>query len=146
LVTSAFENLIDSGSFPLNSLYAQGGATVDRNLRPPYSEQASMQISREIANGLAITAGYLLVEGHRLVRPIDLNVGAPIGTETGTGKDIYAYGLYEPGISAAPGGSPGTNGIFYYTDSSGNSAYNGMTIQVTKHSQNFQLNANYTFS
>ena len=147
LVTAAFENLIDSGSFPTNSLYAQGGSTVDRNLRPPYSEQTSFEIDREVAGGIAISAGYLLVEGHRLVRPINLNVGSPIGTETGSGKDIYAYGQSDPKIPAPPGGSPGTNGIFYYTDSSGNSVYNGLTITVAKSSGKYlKVNANYTFS
>jgi hypothetical protein len=147
LVATAFENLIDSGSFPANSLYAQGGSTVDRNLRPPYSEQTSFEINREIGGGIALIAGYLLVEGHRLVRPIDLNVGPPIGKETGTGKDIYAYGLADPNIPAPPGGSPGANGIFYYTDSSGNSVYNGMTLEVAKRSGKYlRFDANYTFS
>jgi hypothetical protein len=147
LVNQAFENLINSGSFPANSLYAQGGSLVDRNLRPPYSEQASFEIDRQVGVNLAISAGYMLVEGHRLVRPIDLNVGAPIGTETGTGKDIYSYGLIDPNIPAPPGGSPGTNGIFYYTDSSGNSVYNGLILQVMRRTGKYlQFNANYTLS
>jgi outer membrane receptor protein involved in Fe transport len=147
LVTQAFENLINSGSFPANTLYAQGGATVDRNLRPPYSEQVNLEIDRQIGANLAISAGYMLVEGHRLVRPIDLNVGPPIGKETGTGKDIYDYGLFDPNIPAPPGGSPGTNGIFYYTDSSGNSAYNGLILQVMRRTGKYlQFNANYTYS
>ena len=48
LLTSAFENLINSGSFPNNSLFAQGGTAVDRNLRSPYSEQTSLEIDREL--------------------------------------------------------------------------------------------------
>jgi hypothetical protein len=147
LVVQAFENLINFGSFPANSLYAQGGTTVQRNLRPPYSEQASLEIDRQISANFAISAGYMLVEGHELVRPIDLNVGAPIGTETGTTKDIYSYGVLDPKIPAPPGGSPGTNGIFYYTDSSGNSAYNGLILQATRRTgKYFQFNVNYTFS
>src|SRR5205823_1671773 len=35
LLTSAFENLINSGSFPNNSLFVQGGTAVDRNMLPP---------------------------------------------------------------------------------------------------------------
>ena len=51
------------------------------------------------------------------------------------------------GIPAPPGGSPGTNGIFYFTDSSGNSVYHGLTFQVIeKAGKYFQLNANYTWS
>jgi hypothetical protein len=147
LLTAAFENLINNGSFPNNSLFVQGGTMVDRNLQPPYSEQASLEIDREIAKGLTVGAGYLFVAGHHLVRPIDLNVGPPIGKETGTNRDIYAFALNVPSIPAPPAGTPGTNGIFYFTDSSGNSVYHGATLQVTeKAGKYFSLNANYTLS
>jgi outer membrane receptor protein involved in Fe transport len=147
LVVSAFENLITGGSFPNNSFYAQGGTLVERNLREPYSEQSSLEINREIGKGFAVDFEYLWVVGHKLVRPIDLNVGPPVGTEVGTGKDIYAFGLLEPSIPAPPGGQPGTDGIFYYTDSTGNSNYNGFIAQVAEQQgKYFHLNANYTFS
>ncbi len=147
LLTSAFENLINSGSFPNNSLFAQGGTAVDRNLRSPYSEQTSLEIDRELVKGLTVSAGYLFVAGHHLVRPIDLNVGPPIGQETGTNKLLYNFAIRDPNIPAPPGGSPGTNGIFYFTDSTGNSVYHGMTLQVIeKAGKYFQLNANYTWS
>jgi len=147
LVDSAFENLINSGSFPNNSLFAQGGTAVDRNLRAPYSEQASLEIDRQIGLGFSVDLGYLFVAGHHLVRPINLNVGPPIGTETGTNKDIFGFGLPDPNIPAPPGGSPGTGGIFYFTDSSGNSVYHGATLQVIqKGSKYFHFDANYTLS
>jgi Carboxypeptidase regulatory-like domain/TonB dependent receptor-like, beta-barrel len=147
LLTSAFENLINNGSFPLNSLFVQGGTMVDRNLLPPYSEQASLEIDREIVKGLTIDIGYLFVAGHHLVRPIDLNVGPPVGVEPGTGRDIYAFALNVPGIPAPPAGSHGTNGIFYFTDSTGNSVYHGGTLQVIeKPNKYFSLSANYTLS
>ena len=147
LLTSAFENLINSGSFPNNSLFVQGGTAVDRNLLPPYSEQTSLEIDREFVKGLTLGVGYMFVAGHHLVRPIDLNVGPPIGKEPGTGKDIYAFAIRDPNIPAPPFGSPGTNGIFYFTDSTGNSAYHGLTFQlIEKASKYFQLNANYTLS
>ncbi|HXM12556.1 MAG TPA: TonB-dependent receptor [Terriglobales bacterium] len=147
LVDAAFENLITSGSFPDNALYSQGGTAVDRNLREPYSEQSSIEIDREIGRGFTASVGYLWVAGHKLVRPIDLNVGPPIGQETGTNKDIYSFGILDPNLPAPPGGSPGTSGIFYYTDSTGNSSYNGLTLQARERAgEYFQLNANYTFS
>jgi len=147
LLTSAFENLINSGSFPNNSLFVQGGSVVDRNERKPYTEQSSLEIDREIGKGLSVSAGYMFVAGHKLVRPIDLNVGPPIGKETGTNKDIYAFAINDPNIPAPPGGSHGTNGIFYFTDSSGNSVYHGLTLQATeKAGKYFRLNTNYTFS
>ncbi len=147
LLTSAFENLITSGAFPANALFTQGGTAVDRNLVSPYSEQASLEIDRELGKGISVGVGYLFVAGHHLVRPIDLNVGPPIGKETGTNKDIYAFAIKDPNIPAPPGGSNGTNGIFYFTDSTGNSAYHGLTLQAAaKGNKYFSLNANYTFS
>jgi len=147
LLTSAFENLINSGSFPNNSLFVQGGTAVDRNLRPPYSEQTNLEIDRTLGKGLTVSAGYMFVAGHHLVRPIDLNVGPPIGKETGTNKDIYAFAINDPNIPAPPGGSHGTNGIFYFTDSTGNSVYHGMTLQaIEKAGKYLTLNANYTLS
>lgn len=147
LLTSAFENLVNSGSFPNNSLFAQGGSLVDRNQKNPYSEQSSLEIDREIGNGFSVSAGYLFVAAHHLNRPIDLNVGPHIGTETGTNKDIYAFALNVPSIPAPPGGTPGTNGIFYYTDASGNSVHHALTLQaMEKAGKYFRLNANYTFA
>jgi hypothetical protein len=147
LLTSAFENLINSGSFPVNAPFFQGGTAVDPNLRSPYTEQTSLEIDRTIGKGLTIGLGYMFVAGHKLVRPIDLNVGPPVGKVTGTNKDIYAFAINDPNIPAPPAGSPGTNGIFYFTDSTGNSVYHGATLQVIeKAGKYFQLNANYTFS
>jgi outer membrane receptor protein involved in Fe transport len=147
LLSLAFENLINNGSFPVNALFSQGGTTVDPNLLPAYSEQASLEIDREIVKGLTVDIGYLFVAGHHLVRPIDLNIGPPVGVEAGTNKDIYAFAINDPNIPAPPGGSNGTNGIFYFTDSSGNSVYHGLTFQVIeKAGKYFSMNANYTFS
>ena len=147
LLSSAFENLINNGSFPNNSLFVQGGTAVDRNLIPPYSEQTSLEIDRQFGHGFTLSAGYMFVAGHHLVRPIDLNVGPPIGKETGTGKDIYAFAINDPNIPAPPGGSHGTNGIFYFTDSTGNSVYHGLTLQaIERAGKYFTMNANYTLS
>lgn len=145
LVDAAFENLITSGSFPNNSAFAQGGTIADRHLRAPYSEQASLEIQRQFATGLSASIGYLFVAGHKLVRPLDLNVGPSVGTETGTNKLIYDYAINQGG--ALPWGPFGTNGIYYFTDSSGNTVYHGLLLQVQdKVGKYFSLNANYTFS
>ncbi|HYY72829.1 MAG TPA: TonB-dependent receptor [Candidatus Bathyarchaeia archaeon] len=151
VLDTAFENLITSGSFPANTLWAQGGSVVDRNQRNPYSEQSSLEIDHEIGKGLSISAGYLFVAAHHLNRPVDRNVGPHIGTQTGTNKDIYAFALNVPSFGSAgtaPGGAaPGTNGIFYYTDASGNSVHHAMTLQAMERAGTyFRLNANYTFA
>jgi len=148
IIDTNFANFINQGAFPANLPYVQGGTSVDRNLRKPYSEQASLAIDREITKGLTVSAGYLFVAAHHLVRPIDLNVASHIGIVTGTtNKDLYNFAIADPNFPAPPGGSVGTNGIFYFTDSSGNSAYHGLTLQATeKLGKYFRLSANYTFS
>lgn len=141
---------VTSGQFPNNQPYFQGGSVVDRNQRNPYSEQSSLEIDREIGKGLSVSAGYLFVAAHHLVRPIDLNVGPSICNETtvpSCSKFKYNFAIRVPSIPAPPGGQNGTAGIFYYTDSSGNSAYHGLTLQATERAgKYFRLSANYTFS
>jgi outer membrane receptor protein involved in Fe transport len=148
IIDTNFANFINQGAFPANLPYVQGGTSVDRNLRKPYSEQASLAIDREITKGLTVSAGYLFVAAHHLVRPIDLNVAPHIGIVPGTtNKDLYNFAIPDPNFPAPPGGSIGTNGIFYFTDSSGNSAYHGLTLQANeKLGKYFRLSANYTFS
>ena len=147
ILNPMFTNFITQGVFPQNQPWVQGGTSVDRHLREPYSEQASLEIDRELVKNLSVSAGYLFVAGHKLVRPIDLNVAPHIGVDPTTGKFIYNFAIPDPNIPGPPGGSPGTNGIFYFTDSTGNSVYHGMTLQLTERaSRYFSLNANYTFS
>ena len=138
---------VTDSQFPNNQPYFQGGSVVDRNQRKPYSEQSSLEIDREIGKGLSVGAGYLFVAAHHLVRPIDLNVAPHVGVFAGTNKYIYNFALPVASIPAPPGGSNGSGGIFYYTDTSGNSAHHGLTLQATeKAGKYFRLNANYTFA
>jgi len=148
VIDSQFTTLINQGAFPANQPAFQGGSVVDRNQRKPYSEQASLEIDRDLGKGLSVSVGYLFVAAHHLVRPIDLNVAPHIGIVTGTSnKDLYNFAIPVPSIPAPPGGSSGSGGIFYFTDSTGNSVHHGMTLQATeKAGKYFRLSANYTFS
>ena len=143
-----------------------GAGMVQHNSQIPYSEQANLEIDREIAKGLTVSAGYLWVSAHHLVRAENLNVCPPFGAAAGTtvpsvtpgtpacppaeippsawptGKAFFYNGLN-------PGGSPafGNAGLLYYTDNTGNSNYNGLTLQLTERfNRIFTLNANYTWS
>ena len=148
-----------------------GDGLVDPRSKIPYSEQANLEIDREIGHGLTVSAGYMFVAAHHLVRAENLNVcpffGAPADTTvpevtpgnlftcTATpappanypqGKDFFGYPA-APGNP--PGGGPAYNnaGLLYFTDNSGNSVYNGLTLQVIERfRRNFSLDANYTFS
>ena len=143
-----------------------GAGMVQHDSKIPYSEQANLEIDRQIGSGLTISAGYLWVAAHHLVRAENLNVCPPFGASPAppfpasppalrtvrrrklppaawpTGKAFFYNGLN-------PGGSPAYSnaGLLYYTDNTGNSVYNGLTLQVTERFQKiFTLNANYTFS
>ena len=147
IIDADFVNFVTKGDFPQNQPYYQGGTSVDRHLREPYSEQSGLEIDRQVGGGLTVSVGYLFVAGHKLVRPIDLNVAPHLGVIPGTNKLLYNFAIPDPNIPAPPGGNHGTNGIFYFTDSTGNSVYHGGTLQVTERAgQYFRLNANYTFS
>ena len=143
-----------------------GAGMVQHDSKIPYSEQANLEIDRQIGSGLTISAGYLWVAAHHLVRAENLNVCPPFGASPTTtvpgitpgnpdcppaeappaawptGKAFFYNGLN-------PGGSPAysNSGLLYYTDNTGNSVYNGLTLQVTERFRKiFTLNANYTFS
>ncbi len=142
-----------------------GAGMVDHASRIPYSEQANIEIDREIGHGFAVSAGYLFVAAHKLVRAEDLNVCPPDGT-SGLTVPAVTPGTPSctPGPASAipagwpagkayfyngnPGGSVAFNnaGLLYFTDNSGNSVYHGLTFQVSERMKNFTLNANYTLS
>ena len=50
----------------------------------PYSEQANLEIDREIGHGLTASIGYMWVAAHHLVRAENLNVCPPFGAAAGT--------------------------------------------------------------
>ena len=158
-----------SGPCPPNC--TAGDGLVSPTSPIPYSLQGNLEIDREIGHGLTVSAGYMWVAAHHLVRAENLNVcpfnGAPVGTlvpeispgnlyqcaPTPAPPTNYPDGKHFFGYPAAPGnpvgGGPAYNnaGLLYFTDNSGNSVYNGLTLQVIERfRKNFSLDANYTFS
>jgi outer membrane receptor protein involved in Fe transport len=143
-----------------------GAGMVQHNSKIPYSEQANLEIDREIGHGLTVSAGYLWVAAHHLVRASNLNVCPPFGAPAGTTVPTINPGIpncaptpappagwpagkaYFGAAGVAGGGAAYDNaGLLYSTDNTGNSVYNGLTLQVTERAgQYFSLNANYTFS
>jgi outer membrane receptor protein involved in Fe transport len=117
-------------------------------LRTPYSEQASLEISREVGGGVAIKVGYLYVHGLKLAA----HTGLLNGVQTGT----LINGVVVPGV--VPGGKPVFNralggrrfpelGDFYVTDDIGYSIHHGGTLEVEKRfSRGFSFHGSYTFS
>jgi Carboxypeptidase regulatory-like domain/TonB dependent receptor len=175
----AAANLVTTGFTPVQFLTGPAGYSVTagsgmvaHNSRIPYSEQANLEIDRQIGRGFSISAGYLFVAAHKLVRAENLNVCPPDGSPANTtvpaitpgtpgctigpASDIpagwpagKAYFYHTSQGPTAAGGSPAysNSGLLYFTDNSGNSVYHGLTVQVNERLGNyFNLNANYTFS
>lgn len=165
------KNLLTAGTYEPNSLALPstvGGTGLDHNSRIPYSEQASLEIDREIGNGLTVNVGYLFVAAHKLVRPENLNVCPSAGGSDGPYSCPSAFAAFQAHTNAgvlpvAPDNTialPGLQGIkpafsgplypaglLYFLDDSGDSVYHGVTFSVAERlGQYFRLNGNYTFS
>ena len=78
---------------------------VQHNSKIPYSEQANLEIDRQITSGLTVSAGYLWVSAHHLVRAENLNVCPPYGAPAGTTVPSVAPGT----PSCAPPPPPPAN-------------------------------------
>jgi carboxypeptidase family protein/TonB-dependent receptor-like protein len=149
--------LIRTGQVPANFFTPPGRGLltpavdgVDPNSRTSYSEQASLELDRDLGKGFTVSAGYLFVAAHKLVRAENLNVPCPVGTTSeirDSNNVVIGCSGAPPGKSVFPGGIQYNAGLVYYTDNSGNSIFHGLTVQLNDRAgRYFRLNANYTFS
>jgi hypothetical protein len=157
LPAQAAATLITTGVVPPQYITGPAGLTVtagagmvDHFSRIPYSEQANLQIDRELGHGLVVSVGYLFVSAHKLVRAENLNVCPQAGT-TNAATSCPAAGPPPPDWPAGKANFAGAlytnSGLLYYTDNSGNSVYHGGMVQATQHfGQYLRFNANYTYS
>jgi Carboxypeptidase regulatory-like domain/TonB dependent receptor len=118
------------------------------NLRTPYSEQASIEVSHELGGGVAVTVGYLYVHALKLAA----HTGILNGVQTGT----LINGVVVPGV--VPGGKPVFNralggrrflelGDFYVNDDIGYSIHHGGTFAVQKRfTRGFSFHGSYTWA
>jgi len=172
LPSQAAATLVTTGQFPDQYITGLcppsctvGAGMVEHSSKISYSEQANLEIDREIGHGLTVRAGYMWVAAHHLVRAENLNVCPPFGAPAGTTVPGVTPGT--PSCTPPPAppagwptgkayfGTPGTtggpaynnSGLLYYTDNSGTSVYNGVTLQViVRFGKVFNLDANYTLS
>ncbi len=97
----------------------------------PYSQQASLEIEHAFGD-FAVGAGYSFNRGAHLVRNLDRNLYY-------TGRTAYnqpTFGFYDPTILQ-----------YNVLESTANSFYHAMTLQVSKRfSRFYSLNAHYTFA
>ena len=143
-----------------------GAGGMDRHdSKLPYAVQASFEIDREIGKGLTVSASYLYVGSHRLVRGNDLNMPCPVGMSK-PNNPSWAQGWLNPdGTKSACEGTPDLlygkphflsyigqseipeAGLLDYNDGSVEASYHGMTLQLNERfGKRFSLNANYAFS
>ncbi|HMD06979.1 MAG TPA: TonB-dependent receptor [Candidatus Acidoferrum sp.] len=135
---------------PAGLTVTAGAGMVDHFSRIPYSEQANLQIDRELGHGLVVSVGYLFVSAHKLVRAENLNVCPQAGTTTAA-TSCPAAGPPPPDWPSGKANFNGAlytnSGLLYYTDNSGNSVYHGGMVQASGHfGQYLRFNANYTYS
>lgn len=108
------------------------------DLRTPYSQQASLELKRELGSGVAVSAGYLYVHG--LLLPA--HTGCLNCVQTGTlpsGKPTF--------IRAAGGRRFLELGDFYVVDDIGFSIYHGGSFEVEKRfARGFSFHGSYTWS
>src|SRR5262249_40406781 len=130
-----------------------GYSYTDRKSPIPYSEQASLEINREVGRGFTIGAGYLFVAAHHLLRSTLLNLCPVQGITSGP----YACPAAATVVQTPQGYPVGKNyysgipryqaGLICCNDLTGNSVYHGGTLQVTKTATKYAtLNASYTLS
>jgi hypothetical protein len=164
ILTGEYQPYYASGPCPPACGVGAGGMDRHEN-KLPYAVQASLQIDREIVEGLTVSAAYLFVGAHRLVRGNDLNMPCPDGTSK-PDNPPWAQGWLNPdGTKSACVGTPDLvfgkphfassttgpeipgAGLLDYNDGSVKSNFHGMTLQLTgRFGSHFSLNANYAFS
>jgi hypothetical protein len=127
-----------------------GYSYTDRNSPIPYSEQASLEINREVGHGFTVGAGYMFVAAHHLLRSTLGNL-CPVQGITGGPYPCAAAGPPPPGYPAGKNYYSGIPrypaGLICCNDLTGNSVYHGGTFQVNKTAGKYAtLNASYTLS
>ncbi len=164
ILTGEYAPYYASGPCPPACGVGAGGMDHDEN-KLPYAVQASFEIDREIGKGFTVSASYLFVGSHRLVRGNDLNIPCPVGTSK-PGNPSWAQGWLNPdGTKSSCEGTPDLlygkphflsflgqseipqAGLLDYNDGSVNANYHGLTLQANQRFGNrFTFNANYAFS
>ncbi|MEW6734275.1 MAG: TonB-dependent receptor, partial [Acidobacteriota bacterium] len=133
--TPAATRFLSTGQFPANNTRAPGfSSNLAANLRTPYSQQASLQISQELGKGVLVSASYLYVHGLKIICHSN-NLNAFQNGALPTGKAILG-GRQFPLL-----------GDFYVKGNFGMSIYHGGTFEVEKRFTNqLAVHASYTVS
>lgn len=117
-------------SAPSSLVTRPGITTIDPNIENSYTQQANIQIERELPYNSSVSVGYINTRGLHLI--ISRNVNVPTCTIA-----------VDPNL-CRPDPNFGNNGRF---ESSGNSDYNGLVVSFNKRANRFAgMRVSYTFS
>ena len=123
----AFPNVLSA--FPANLLVSV--TTIDPNIRSAYSQQANLQIERELSGAMSLSAAYLRVRGEHII--LSRNVNVP--------RFPAAAGVFNLG---RPDSRFGNVSRF---ESSGDSYYDGLLVSFRRRfSRRAQARVSYTLS
>jgi hypothetical protein len=107
---------------------------VSGNLRTPYAEQASVELSHEIGGGVAVSARYLYVHALKLLAPTGMLNGVQTATQP-SGEPVFGARRF-PEL-----------GDFFVFDNGGYSIFNGGSFEIQKRfAQGFSFHSSYTYS
>src|SRR5216683_2258618 len=108
--------------------------TLDGAIRTPYSHQTSVQISQEIGNGIAVSAGYLFLGARQMLGHTG-NLNAFQNGTLATGKPTLGGRTY-----------PEVGDLFVQTNT-GTSNYHGATFEAEKRfARTFGFHGSYTLA
>ncbi|HKX27885.1 MAG TPA: TonB-dependent receptor [Blastocatellia bacterium] len=114
-------------------------------LRTPYSEQGSLQVSREVSRGVALTASYLYVHGVKLIGHT-ANLNAVQTGALANGKPTF-FTVTDANGNVTNGRQYSELGNFVVIANLGDSVYHGATFQAEKRfNAGTSFHASYTFS
>jgi hypothetical protein len=119
------------------------------DFRVPYTEQADIAIERQLAKTLSFTASYIWSRGLHLTSVQDINIGAPVSSITYRINDAAGNqtGSYTTPIYVRQNRADPRYARLNIVDSSLNSWYNGLALQLNKRMANsFTTAVSYTWS
>ncbi|HEX7317702.1 MAG TPA: TonB-dependent receptor [Pyrinomonadaceae bacterium] len=115
--------------FPSNLLVSI--TTIDPNIRSAYSQQASLQVERELSGAMSLSAGYLHVRGEHII--LSRNINVP--------RFPASAGVFNLGRPDARFGNVSR------FESSGDSYYDGLLVSFKRRfSRHAQARVSYTLS
>jgi Carboxypeptidase regulatory-like domain/TonB dependent receptor-like, beta-barrel/TonB-dependent Receptor Plug Domain len=118
-------------------------------LATPYSQQSSLGVEYLLSKNFTLRGNFLFVLGIKLPRTVNVNLGSPtvltpanaaalgilMPTPQQIGREVFGPGRLNPRF----------NDVEQIQDSA-SSTYNGLSISIERHTEDFTLSASYTLS